>query len=187
LIALYTECGQFPDEDQYNKDVAEEHLIFRTLFKEQKERRSGRAVALADLTWDPSPADESTLQVDQAVAPGEKRHADSDVDKMNMMENLIGILQQKEMIKESIVAAQGDDTEIQKLTQTLAEIEQTLENHHQELLSLGQLKAPPSSVAASSGSRNPNQSVSATASPAAGSVSMPAVDCCSKEVTIKFS
>ena len=91
------------------------------------------------------------------------------------MEGLIAILQQKEMIKESIAAAQGDDKEIQKLAQSLAEIEQDLENHHQELIGLGKRKATPPSVAASSGSLNPNMSIPAAASPAAGSASMPAV------------
>ena len=103
-LALYTECVVFPDEDQYNKDVAEEQLIFRTLFKEQKERRSGRPVTEADLTWDPSPVDENDPQVAQAVVPIEHRHNDPrdeprhdnfDVDKSTMMEGLIAILQHK--------------------------------------------------------------------------------------------
>jgi hypothetical protein len=96
-LELFTECGTFPDEDQYNKDLAEEQLIFRTIFRDQKERRSGRPITDADLHWDPSPAEKNTQQVEQTV--GEHKHIDVDVGNAKTIQGLIATLQQKQMLK----------------------------------------------------------------------------------------
>ena len=172
-LELWSEQGRFPSQDGYQKDLAEEQHIFRSLFKEAFQGRMNRAVTESDLTWDPSPTDDDPeLQLARPIEPADHPmgQQNMDVGKYGTMQLLIAVLQQREMIKEQLTDSSLAEAEVDRLTASLAEVEQTIENHHYELLDIGQSAkgcVQASAPAASSGSMDPNLSAAAASTPRA--------------------
>ena len=142
-----------------------EKRLGRPLTDDDKLRKSTDGISVETVPTVQEQAEEVEIRKEQDQAASTQ-----------VMQGLTAMLQQKEILKHRISITE-DRLEKDKLCEAFAEVEQSIENHHNEILMLSPPSSmpegpTPSSIACSSGGRDPDQSMSAApCSPRGRSVS----------------
>ena len=176
-LAKFSQTGQMPP--LHDLAIAQEQNYIRTFFKKVKELRLGRPATDADMQWKSQAGsiddhsaphqniDDTTLDSDTQLLDVPPLHSDTQETSDQLMDALAALLQQKEILKEQL-AISTDEAQTAQLADAFAEVEQTIENHQNEMRPPSVTKcnnpvAAPvgmrSSVACSSGSADPALSI----------------------------